>query len=160
MRLVNTVGCGAAAGGGCAAVICGLLAAAAWVAAMGGRPGLRVTGLDSFPAWVRPMYEDPRRITALTLALSVLVVLAGIGLLRKRQWGRRLAMAVAVAGLGWMVAAYPVSMRMAQIRTSKLPAVLGPLLAVFNSVVALAMVLVLLWLVRTLLRPEIKQQYR
>jgi hypothetical protein len=164
LTLVRSAGCAAVGGGAFAAALCSILVLATWAAAWGGRPGLKVAGLEGFPVYLRPLYEDPRRISTLAFLVALTVAVAGFGLLRRRQWGRRLTLAIASLGIVWVVAAVPVSWHTAWLRAAQAPSDslmsrMAPFLMVVNTLVGLAVIALLGFLIWALRSTHIRSQF-
>jgi hypothetical protein len=163
-RLVRSIGCAALIGGCIAISICTLLVVATWLAAAGDRPGLEVDGLDRYPSYLRPLYEDPRRITTLALVIAMAVTVSGLGLVMRREWGRKLTMVMAVTGIIWVIVAIPVAWHSAWLRSARAPADsilsgFGPLLIAVNSLVCIVVLATLSFLVWALRKPEVKSSF-
>jgi hypothetical protein len=163
LAFLNAVGCAAVAGGGCAAVICLALAALVWAVALFGEGDLAIPGLDAMPRYLQPLYADPRVITTVALVGSAFVLVAGIGLLLRRRWGRRLAIVVCGVGIVWVIVALPIGWHV-QDRAVDQPGVAPAwwtvgITKVINMVVAAAVLVLLVAVLGVLARPEIKAQF-
>ncbi len=123
--------------------------------------------LAQMPGGVALMFEAMPWVFLAFLAVSLLGVVASVGLLKRRAWGRRLFIALMGALIAWQVAGFVMQVMLQRdiqstFATSGMPPESGMVFVVMHIVVGLfaaAFIALFGWIIHRLTRPAIVAEF-
>lgn len=121
------------------------------------------------PVLARFMFEHIQWISLTILIVSVVILTAGIGLLMRRDWARRLFIALLVGAILWniggVVIQYLFFSSMPDVPSSAPPdfqsgfEAVRLAIAIFSAILSLAVSVLFAWIAKRLLSPMIKAEF-
>jgi hypothetical protein len=126
-------------------------------------------GHEQLPAFVQFLFSHPELFFATFWSLALLTLVASIGLLRRKNWARLYFIAVLALGCVWnlggiwvqrqMLSTMPTSMRGAPAEFARNFELMGTIISIGTTIMAIAITILFVWLIKRLLSPAIRAEF-